>query len=363
MDLAHLYEYIFLFFLTVLTIPVWSKYRSLKTSPGHEPRVSGISPLLLTIFCIFFIGMRPQSGVFVDMMNYVTHYYTLFYGEPFCFTWNTENFLFDNYYHFLAALKADISIFFFTIALIYFGAAYVGIRRLFPNHTLAVYLMYLGAFSTFSYATNGIKAGAAASMFILAISYWNNLKYCIPLMILTLGFHHSMKMPIAAFFIAYFFKKPKYYFYVWTMCFLFALAHITYFQNLFSSMADDADGYLNISSLEGGNRKTGLRIDFVLYSVVPIWAGYLTVIKRKLNISPTYRILLCTYMVSNAVWMLCMYASFTNRIAYLSWLMYPVVLAYPFLYEQKSDNRYKVFASVLLLHLAFTLFMELVYYA
>ena len=59
-----------------------------------------------------------------------------------------------------------------------------------------------------------------------------------------------------------------------------------------------------------------------------------------------------------------MYAEFTNRIAYLSWFMYPIVLIYP-CYAIKDKlhplvlNRQKI----VLCHLAFTLFMDLVYYA
>lgn len=361
MNLAYLYQTIYLTIVTILTIPTWQTYKTLSSSSiGYNNRNITFAIML---FFVLFIGLRPQSGAFVDMMNYINHYDALWYGLPVQIYWDTENLIFDNFYRWLGAIEAPISIFFFIIAVIYFGAAYIGIKRLYHNHVLAVFLMFLAAFSTFSYGTNGIKAGCAASVFIMAISYWDKWKVCLPLMITTIGLHHSMKMPVAAFALAFFFRNPKYFFYGWFVCLLLAIAHVTFFQELFSSMAEDADGYLNISSVEGGNRKTGLRIDFVVYSMMPVLVGYYAIFKKRLTVSRTYKVLLHTYITTNAVWMLCMYASFTNRIAYLSWLMYPVVLAYPFLYENWGPKRYQAFAKVMLAHLGFTLFMEVVYYA
>ena len=69
------------------------------------------------------------------------------------------------------------------------------------------------------------------------------------------------------------------------------------------------------------------------------------------------------YLMTNAIWMLCMYAEFTNRIAYLSWFQYPVVLIYPFLKEQWGVNQYPLVKKIAYGHLVFTLFMELVFYA
>ncbi len=53
---------------------------------------------------------------------------------------------------------------------------------------------------------------------------------------------------------------------------------------------------------------------------------------------------------------LCMYAGFTNRIAYLSWLIYPIVLIYPYLDDECAwgSKRYSQFSIVMLLHMMFT---------
>lgn len=358
MNFAHLYIYIYLFIVTLLTLPLCSKYSTSRYGLTGVKNAE-FTPVLV-VFLTLFIGLRPQSGVFVDMMNYLS-YYNLIKGNFFDFNWNSENILFDNYFRFLASKNAPIEILFLSIAAVYFGASYIGIRKLFPNNVYIAYLVFLGAFSTFSYGTNGIKAGAAAAIFIMAISYYKKKWLCIVFALLSYGFHHSMQVPIVALLITMLFKNPKWYFYGWFVCLLMAMLHITYFQNIFGSMTDEQGaGYLIFSEdiTAGGIR---FRPDFILYSAVPVWIGYEFEIKRKLT-SKTYSTLLHFYLVTNAVWMLCMYASFTNRIAYLSWFVYPLVLIYPYLYVDNRGSKYVLFARTVRYHLYFTLFMVIVYY-
>lgn len=96
---------------------------------------------------------------------------------------------------------------------------------------------------------------------------------------------------------------------------------------------------------------------------MPILVGYWAVFKKKID-NLKYNRLLSTYLLMNGLWLLCMYAGFTNRIAYLSWFMYPIVLIYPLLDKDCNWGKYR-FRTVsffAILHLGFTLFMNIVYY-
>jgi hypothetical protein len=95
---------------------------------------------------------------------------------------------------------------------------------------------------------------------------------------------------------------------------------------------------------------------------MPVLVGWYVEFKKQLEVSDMYRNLLNLYLCLNGIWMLCMYASFTNRIAYLSWFLYPIVLIYPFLQEDWGEDRYQKFSYVMLAHLGFTLFMNVIYY-
>lgn len=359
---AKAYNILYLLIVSIFSAFVYAKYskRNDANVIAYNTKSVGALPIFVVLL-VLFIGFRPASYVFVDMMNYIRSYHTFYENVPFTWDWTAENFIFDNLLAFTGSKNLGITFFFIVIATIYFLCAYWGIRRLFPTDTTMAYLAFLGAFSTFSYATNGVKAGAAASLFILALSYSRTWLVCIPLLIVTLGFHHSMVMPIAAFVLAMVWKNPKHFFWGWLFCLLCAIGHVSYFQELFAGMTDESGAdYLNSTGDDWGG-DNGFRIDFVLYSSMPVLVGYYAIFKHKVK-SAMYDLLLKVYLTTNAIWMLCMYASFTNRIAYLSWLLYPVVLIYPLLNADWGKNRYRTVSKIFIAHLAFTLFMEIVYY-
>ena len=361
------YYTVYLIIVTIITCFVSYNYSGknglVKCSSESK---SSLGTFLLALFMILFIGFRPASGAFVDMMNYITFYHAFHEGSVFVFDKEAENLLFDNYFAWIGSMRLGTTFFFVTIAAIYFICTYIACKRMFPRDTLVAYLVFLAAFSTFSYGTNGVKAGAAAAIFLMALSYRENLKICIPLILVSWGFHHSMIMVVVAFVLTLIYKNPKVYFAGWCFCLLVAAAHISFFQELFAGILSDTGDnsgadYLNSVNEDWGG-KTGFRIDFVLYSAMPILVGYWAVYKKRLQLSKIYTCLLNLYMTLNGTWMLCMYANFTNRIAYLSWFLYPIVLIYPFLNENWGASRYKTLSKVVLAHLGFTLFMHFVYY-
>lgn len=358
-----LYQPIYLLIISILTFVVCHKYSELYIDNVRMPIYSqALYAGMLAIFMILFIGLRPIRGHFVDMWNYKVNYMMFNYGKPFKFTWETDNFLFDNFMAWLGANHVAIEWFFLLVAAFYFGLLYLACRKLFPNDTLLSFLVYLGAFSTFSYGTNGIKAGAAASIFLVALAYKDNLKVCIPLLWVSLGFHHSMLAPVVAFAIAFFYRKPKYYLYGWLFCLLLAAAHVTYFMEYFSGFTDDHGAkYLNTNVKNTVLYVSGFRPDFILYSAVPIFLGYYYIQKEKI-ISDTYNFLWCVYTITNCVFLLCTYGTFINRIAYLSWLMLPFVLLYPVLYCEEDAFQLRNLSYVVYGHLGFTLFMNVFYY-
>ena len=357
---ASQYHNIYILLVSVMTISLYQRYNIRKGHLQYSDSKSA-NTVILVIFFLFFIGLRPISGrYFVDMANYVESYHAFYEGVPFSFEWYFGNVLFDNFFALSGSLCLGTKFIFTVVAAVYFGTSYLGIKKMFPHDTLAVYLVFLAAFSTFSYATNGIKAGAAASFFIFGIAYREKLSVSIPLILLSIGIHHAMILPVGAFFLSLVIKNPKVYFVAWCLCFVFAAAHITLFQTILGYLTSDTlddghgAGYLMDTTSDWGG-KSGFRLDFVLYSAMPVLVGYWAVFKKKMQLSKMYKCLLNVYLCTNGIWILCMYAAFTNRIAYLSWFLYPIVLVYPFLNENWGNSRYKTFSNVMLAHLFFTL--------
>lgn len=352
---AEYYEFIYLALVTIMTLAMVSHRKNLNMREG----IAG--SMILCICLILLIGFRPHVHIFGDTANFTKDWGRLAWQG---WDWKVDNILFDNLYVYWGTIFDSVTPLFIFCAGIYFSCILIACRKLFPSNTTIIYLIYLAAFSTFSYGTNGIKAGVAASLFLVALAYRDNLKISIPVVFLSWGFHHSMIMPVAAYVLTLFFKNKDYYFYGWLLCLVIAALHITFFQELFAGLSDSSGaGYLhNDTSAEVQRAKTGFRIDFVIYSAMPVVMGYFVKYKYRLH-DDLYDMLLNMYLTTNGVWMLCMYAEFTNRIAYLSWFMYPLVLIYPcYAIANEKHPLVQNRKIIVLGHLGFTLFMNLVYY-
>lgn len=351
---AEWYRYIYLFFLTILSIPAVKRYADTNQSKNDNRNA-----IFICILLALFLGTRPLSDIFNDMPLY----YGIYTGwsGTFTFDWTTTNLLFDNLEYFLASIRFDPILHYILFAFIYFGCILAACKKLFPNHITFSFLCYCMAFSTFDYCVNGYKAGSAAAFFLVAIAFLDKKKIAIPFALLSLGFHHSMQIPVIALLLSLIFKKDKWYFGGWFFCALMAILHVGYFQVLFTGFADEKAVKYLTGDMNGYEYMTGFRPDFLLYSAMPIVVGYIAKYKKHIQ-SKMYDILFHTYIVSNGVWLLCMYASFTNRIAYLSWLLYPIVLIYPITLEEWGVGRVTVCKKVFSYHMLFTLFMFVMYY-
>lgn len=357
--LASLYQYIYVIIVVLITFSVMSLYNGW-TPENENGYHTGRTGLLVfwVLFFIIAIGFRPISYQFVDMMRYHFDYEDLL-GVPFSFSVETDNIVFDNIIPWLAANRLSERWFFLLISAIYFGCMAWACVKLFPNDALLAFVVCLGAFSTFSYGTNGIKAGAAASLFLLALAYREKKVLAGLFMLLSIGFHHSMLAPIVAYVIVLFYRNPKVYLIVWIISLVLAASHITFFQSLFAGFTDEHGASYLVVSLE--NNVSGFRPDFILYSAVPVFIGYHLIVKRQIN-SDAFVFMWCVYTLTNSVFLLCTYGSFINRIAYLSWLMYPIVLLYPFVNIAWDNYQKKYLDYVVYGHLAFTVFMVFIYY-
>lgn len=361
----HLVYLVFVTLLSIVTLFRYGSYSSTRLQDANQRRFDGA--LLVAVIMIFFVGFRdPYSPFFGDSQAY-TRGYNAHLSKVFVWNWGATNYIYDNVFLLMSSLSIPVNYFYLFIAFLYYGGIWLCCKKLFPNDTIVAYVVYLAAFSTWSYSINGIKAGAAAAMFLMAIAMLkeNRKVWMAVFLFLSLGFHHSMLMPIVAFLLCWIYKNPKVYMAFWVVCFLMAALHITIFQQLFVSVGEDIDdkvvGYLGgMANNPFMKQKTGFRIDFILYSFMPILVGWIAVYKKNIQ-SEAYLFLLNLYTFINGIWMLCMYAFFTNRIAYLSWLMYPIVLIYPFLKEDWGDEQFRVFKWVAYGHLGFTLFMNFIY--
>lgn len=353
---AQYYSLVYMLIIMAFAIPVCARYRSYTSKRilinSREPISKS---LLFTILIIVYIGIRPNSPIFADGPGYwygiLDHRWENRTMEEVSNQFATKYLMST-----LSSMNVNPRIGFFTFAIIYYGFALLAMRKMFPKDTLLAMIMFCGAFCTFGGAVNGIKNGLALSLFLCAIAYRDNWKYYIPFLILSIGFHHSMQLSIAAFFACKFYKKTRVYYALWFFGIIIAALHITYFQTFFADYTDESgQGYLITDS---DSWVTGFRPDFVLYSAAPLIVGWWAIKKKRL-MHHDYTFALNVYLVMNTIWLLCMYSAFTNRIAALSWAIFPIILLYPFLKIPTSNKQYKYAAYAVWGQLIFTTYMTL----
>lgn len=352
------YHPLYLSIVIILTLYCMFKYSRFESDRVLYCNKKGpqISALLVTIFFTIFFGLRPLASIFVDMFNYNETYLLIQNNEPyFDFDKDADNLLFDNLMSYFSITGFEISIFFLFIATIYFGCMYWSIKTIFPNDVLYALIIYIGAFSSFSYGTNGIKSGAAASIFLLAFAYYKKPLLIALFSFISLGFHHSMTLCIVALILAYIIQDNKYFYFFWIGCLLLSFVHINGFTEFFSQFTDERGQKYLLSQELAQDTFVGFRWDFILYGLPPILIGLWANYKHGIN-DRLYHLLLSTYLITNGIWMLCMYIPFNNRIAYLSWFILPIVSIYPFLKLRLKTRQYIQLNYVAALYLAFTVF-------
>ena len=355
---AFLYEYIYSILILIFSLFVFKKYRM--ANYDVPPTVNDSQVGIFVLFLILFIGLRQSDIVFVDTI----FYYDVIVNRSVVFNgidYEVENLIFDNVLNYFAANKWDYHVFFLIVATIYFWGFYVATKKMFPRDTYLAYLVFLAAFSTFSYSVNGIKAGAAAAIFMIGIAYREKLLLSLLFIFLSWGIHHSMSFPIAVYAVVTFYNKPKYYFYFWAFCLTMAALHITTFQEIFAGYTNEKGAQYLVTTGEEWKGRGGFRLDFILYSAMPVLLGWYATQKLRID-DKKYNFLLCYYLLSNSIWLLCMYVNYNNRIAYLSWFIYPFVLIFPILECNWKRTKYQDIAKYASYHLYFTLFMVFVYY-
>lgn len=317
---------------------------------------------VLSIFAWLYIGTRPL------WCYWDTHLYTTIYNLVYSHRWHdfpTEGSEWFWSWICRACVKfTNASGWLTVVALGYIGGMCWAAWRWFRNHfTLAVFFLFT-AFSFWGYATNGIRNGLATSLMLLALAYitpecrkrWIKLIPAIGLMILSTGTHNTMYLLVATSMIAFLFPSRKNAFIIWGICLLLSPFSTGIITGLVGGFIDDNrfEHYRNLKIKANMFSHTGWRWDFIIYSSMPIILGWYAIIKKKCY-DWTYVFLLNIYIYSNAFWLLINEVAFSNRFAYLSWFMYPVVLLMPLVKFRLWSRQAVVTGGILLGCIAFSL--------
>lgn len=245
------------------------------------------------------------------------------------------------------------------------GMCFAAWRWLPRHYTMAVIFMFT-AFSFFGYANNGIRQGMASSMILAAMALLTPIDrkavarniIAIVLFILAISTHFSMAVAMMAAIVAFFFPSEKIPFYIWGICLILSPFTSEVFLSIGHFFTDDyrLDYYQQFEDVSIFSR-TGWRWDFILYSSMPVLMGWWVIFKKKITTS-SYTFLISCYLYTNSAWMLLNSVPYSNRFAYISWFMYPLLLAYPLGRFRIFKNQSLWAGAILILCVAFTIIVD-----
>lgn len=361
-----IYHTIFLYGVIVLTLISLKGIVSDSYNQIREGRNNWKEALILSVILTLWLGFRPVSSAFGDTVNYAHTYRLMQYGifippeDSGEWVWNGLMFA--------CAKVMDVREFFLLVEVGYVGFTLWACRRLTPNNVLIGLLFNLAAFSFFTYGTNGIRNGLACAMTLLVISFMTGEKTskvsAIVLAFLAVNIHRTVLLPLGmAVMSLLVIKNFKQTYTFWVLSILISLVASGPVTGFFAGLGfDDRLEYITNYDDEMFS-SSGFRWDFLIYSMMPIVLGYYVVIKRGIQ-DRTYSILLNTYTLANAFWVMVIRANYSNRFAYLSWFMYPIVLAYPLLcIDIWGNEQGKRLQQIMLAHVGFTWFMQTIYWS
>lgn len=360
---VEIYTAVYYFFLTfsiVLAIlPLF-----LKKDLNEFPRINLYTgTFLILIITIAFIGFRDPFGswrYFGDTSQYSLIYQDLDYA-----TYGTKKDL--GFYTFMLLCKSIMSVssFYVCCAIIYVILPFLTFRKWFKEYAFFALVLFVTSMSFWSFGINGIRNGLATSIFIFALGYYNRLIICVPLMILSMMFHSSLILPFVVFLASSKVKNTMLLIKLWLMATILSFFVGNQIEILIgdflstSGFTDDkrVDTYFQ-EEIDGVIADKRYRLDFIIYSAIAIVLGYYY--KFKLNFqSELYDRIFNMYIMANIIWIFLIYLAFTNRIAYLSWFLMPIVMIFPLLKSQNIvKNRSKWIYMIILGSIVFTLLME-----
>lgn len=283
------------------------------------------------IFAAIMMGIYPiPFGSGGDRELYAMSYLNfIYYDTPWSeIIWKGE-WIFGSYQKIFGFL-GNAQYWFILTSIIYVCNYFWAAKRLVPYSIFLMIVTILGSFSFIFYGVNTIRAGLALSYVLVGITYYKHMWKCLLLFFIAFNIHNSTAIPIAAFLVAKYYNRPKYFYNFWFFCVFLSAVMGNTFQTFFAAWGNDFDQRTNYLTTTETHYNVGFRIDFLLYGCLPIVMGYIYQKKLKYR-NEFYAMLHSTYILANAFWVLVIRANFSDRFAYLSWFLYAFVMLFPLL--------------------------------
>lgn len=316
----------------------------------------------LGVFAVWILASCPIIlGSWTDRGAYASGF---LYYQQHSFSWSditSSGEWFFQLYTSLCSLFTNYIVWFYITAILYVGNYLIASRRLTGEYAYVLFISILCNFQFYSYGENTLRAGFAASLVTLGLTFCNKMWIMLLCFVLAHGIHNSMLIPIFALLVAYKIPKNKLFIWGWLGAIAVSLVVGSFFEQYLAGYADERRaGYFDANAVA----QARYRWDFLAYSAAPVLLGYYYIFKLNLK-SIFYQWIYRAYLIANSCWILVIRVAYTDRFAYLSWFLFPILLLYPLLTHQlfrdvSVQRRYIV--VTLICQFAFCYYMYLAYH-
>ncbi len=311
---------------------------------------------LFVFWLILFIGLRPIDKTFTDMIGYANEFNRhIIYNETSEYTWQFFFDLFSN-------SGLNVHVWFVFIATCYIGLIWLTCKKIFNNEAWYPFLLFISCFFFFNYGANILRAGVAASVVLVGLSYLVQHRLALKtylvylfFIVIAFGTHNAALLSSVCCLIGFHFKSFKYPLLLWLICCVISYSIPDDFVNLFIGLGLDTrvDSYLSTEPDESEFSHVGFRWDFLAYSAAPLLFALYVCFKHKVD--DIYPKIVSSYLFANAFWVIFIKANYSDRFAYLSWFMYSLLFSYPLVKFKLS----KLLSIIILL--GFVLFASIIH--
>ncbi len=312
--------------------------------------------IILLTYVILFIGLRDPDGG-GDTSVY-THAFELVSYRNIAEEYDIGFLYFMKLFSWM-----PVQLFYLACACLYVMLPHLTFKKWFKKNALLATVIMVATMSFWGFGHNVMRNGLAAAFFIYGLGHYPRKLRMIFWILLSALFHNSMYLPMLCLIAAHFIKRTRLLIWLWVFTAIVTWVWRGILMDVIKGAFTVAgftdqrtEGYLS-PGFELLDFMSGYRYDFVLYSAVPILAARHYIYKKDFK-DRLYILIVNTYLLGNIFWLLIMNVPFTDRMAYLSWFLMPVIYAYPLLKKHLYLRQYSVIRLVILCCMGFTLFIH-----
>ncbi len=309
-------------------------------------RVRTLSLLLAVLFALFLVWLIATAPVPWDTHTDRDHYaLSLEWAREYhdSLYWAVRRP--DPVWHVVEFLCSRVMTYrgwFLVLAVVYVGCYFWSAMRLSKTAAAAMFISFVGGFAFYSYGINGLRTGIAVALIILGYSFitdWRRLTLCC---LAAICCHLSALIPIACLLLGRYLSRVaprKSLLIVSALWIVICLGSYLLgrpgepLDRLITNLLSHSgrlEYLVNPEILATFNNpyNTGFRLDFILFSLLGPAVSFVYLYVGRYR-SPFYVGCVISYLLANAFWLLVIRLPFTDRFAYLSWFLLPILLIYP----------------------------------